>query len=148
MVGGGGGSQRLLSLIPTTVKVVLLLGLWLLMGCDNTNIVANIDNIEGGNIAIKSAKNICPAGNSSIELPMERPENMIEVSRVKSVSSVVRLLNPKNILSPKSYKKRKFTIKRKEKRRYYEEYLERKKVTMHNNQAGKSNANMMTKEDF
>jgi len=31
----GGGSQRLLSLNPTTVIVVLLLGLWLLLGCDN-----------------------------------------------------------------------------------------------------------------
>ena len=29
-----GGSQRLLSLNPTTVIVVLLLGLWLLLGCD------------------------------------------------------------------------------------------------------------------
>ena len=33
--GGGGGSQRLLSLNPTTVLVVLLLGLWLSLGCDN-----------------------------------------------------------------------------------------------------------------
>ena len=33
--GGGGGSQRLLSLNPTTVMVVLLLGLWLLFCCDN-----------------------------------------------------------------------------------------------------------------
>ena len=36
----GGGwvvvvSQQLLSLNPTTVMVVLLLGLWLLLGCDN-----------------------------------------------------------------------------------------------------------------
>ena len=31
----GGGSQRLLCLNPTTVMVVLLLGLWLLLGCDN-----------------------------------------------------------------------------------------------------------------
>ena len=30
-----GGSQRLLSLNPTTVIVVLLMGLWLLLGCDN-----------------------------------------------------------------------------------------------------------------
>ena len=32
-----GGSQRLLSLNPTTVMVVLLLGFWLLLllGCDN-----------------------------------------------------------------------------------------------------------------
>ena len=29
-----GGSQRLLSLNSTTVMVVLLLGLWLLLGCD------------------------------------------------------------------------------------------------------------------
>ena len=36
-MGGGGGSQRLLCLNPTTVMVVLLLGLWLLLGCDNTN---------------------------------------------------------------------------------------------------------------
>ena len=28
------GSQRVLSLNPTTVMVVLLLGLWLLLGCD------------------------------------------------------------------------------------------------------------------
>ena len=36
--GGGGGdgcSQRLLCLNPTIVKVVLLFGLWLLLGCDN-----------------------------------------------------------------------------------------------------------------
>ena len=32
---GGWYSQRLLSLNPTTVMVVLLLGLWLLLGCDN-----------------------------------------------------------------------------------------------------------------
>ena len=31
----GGCSQRLLCLNPTTVMVVLLLGLWLLLGCDN-----------------------------------------------------------------------------------------------------------------
>ena len=36
--GGGGGSQRLLCLNPTTIMVVLLLGLWLLLGCDNSNI--------------------------------------------------------------------------------------------------------------
>ena len=30
-----GGSQRLLYLNPTTVMVVLLFGLWLLLGCDN-----------------------------------------------------------------------------------------------------------------
>ena len=38
MVGGGGwvgGSQRLLCLNPTTLIVVLLLGLWFLLGCDN-----------------------------------------------------------------------------------------------------------------
>ena len=35
VVGGGGCSQRLLCLNPTTVMVVLLLGLWLLLGCDN-----------------------------------------------------------------------------------------------------------------
>ena len=33
--GSGGGSQRLLCLNPTTVMVVLMLGLWLLLGCDN-----------------------------------------------------------------------------------------------------------------
>ena len=36
--GGGGGSEQLLSLNPATVMVVLLLGLWLLLGCDNSNI--------------------------------------------------------------------------------------------------------------
>ena len=35
MVVGGGGSQLLLSINPTTVLVVLLLELWLLLGCDN-----------------------------------------------------------------------------------------------------------------
>ena len=35
MGGGGGGSQRLLSLNPTTFMVHLLLGLWLMLGCDN-----------------------------------------------------------------------------------------------------------------
>ena len=34
-----GGSQRLLGLNPATVMVVLLLGLWLLLGCDNMLIV-------------------------------------------------------------------------------------------------------------
>ena len=38
-VGGGGGwySQRLVCFNPTTVMVVLLLGLWLLLGYDNSN---------------------------------------------------------------------------------------------------------------
>ena len=40
MVGSGGGSQRLINLNPTTVIVVLLLGLWLLLGCDNYDIQA------------------------------------------------------------------------------------------------------------
>ena len=35
-VEGGGGSQQLLSLNPTTVMVILLLGLWFLLGCDNS----------------------------------------------------------------------------------------------------------------
>ena len=35
MVVVGGGSQRLISPNPTTVFVVLLLGLRLLLGCDN-----------------------------------------------------------------------------------------------------------------
>ena len=39
MGGGGGCSQRLLSLNPTTVMVVLLLGLWLLLGCDNYSLL-------------------------------------------------------------------------------------------------------------
>ena len=34
----GGGYQQLLSLNPTTVFVVLLLGLWLLLGCDNIEV--------------------------------------------------------------------------------------------------------------
>ena len=35
-------SQRLLCLNPTTVKVVLLLGLWLLLGCDNMAIAMSL----------------------------------------------------------------------------------------------------------
>ena len=38
---GSGGSQRLLSLNPTTAMVVLLLGLWLLLGCDNCSRTTN-----------------------------------------------------------------------------------------------------------
>ena len=38
MVGGGCGSQGLLNLNPTTVLVVLMLGLWLVLGCDNCSI--------------------------------------------------------------------------------------------------------------
>ena len=34
----GGGSQQLLCLNPTTALVVLLLGLWLLLGCDNSKV--------------------------------------------------------------------------------------------------------------
>ena len=46
--GGGGGSQRLLCLNPTTVMVVLLLGLWLLLGCDNYRMIKScIVNIIG-----------------------------------------------------------------------------------------------------
>ena len=50
-MGGGGGSQRLLSLNPTTVLVVLLLGLWLLLGCDNSyykGIVLKNSKSKGG----------------------------------------------------------------------------------------------------
>ena len=45
----GGGSQRLLSPNPTTVMVVLLLGLWRLLGCDNKEIIIVQEswNIEG-----------------------------------------------------------------------------------------------------
>ena len=41
-VGGCGGSQGLHSLNPTTVLVVLLLGLWLLLGCDNIEYNATV----------------------------------------------------------------------------------------------------------
>ena len=42
-VGGWWYSQRLLSLNPTTVMVVLLLGLWLLLGCDNKSLHLDIN---------------------------------------------------------------------------------------------------------
>ena len=38
-----GGSQQLLCLNPTTVTVVLLLGLWLLLGCDNFEVCGFCD---------------------------------------------------------------------------------------------------------
>ena len=34
----GGGAQQLLSLNPTIIMVVLLLGFWLLLGCDNSSV--------------------------------------------------------------------------------------------------------------
>ena len=37
-MGGGGDSQRILGLNTTTVMVVLLLGLWLLLGCDYNDV--------------------------------------------------------------------------------------------------------------
>ena len=40
------GSQRLLSLNPTTVMVVLLLGLGLLLGCDKNEISFSLDLTE------------------------------------------------------------------------------------------------------
>ena len=40
------GSQRLLCLNPTTVNVVLLFGLWLLLGCDKTRAVKKICQTE------------------------------------------------------------------------------------------------------
>ena len=36
---GGGCSQRVLCINPNTVMVVLLMGLWLLLGCDNDQTV-------------------------------------------------------------------------------------------------------------
>ena len=39
VVMGGGCSQRLLCLNPTTVMVVLLLGLWLLLDCDDATVL-------------------------------------------------------------------------------------------------------------
>ena len=46
VVGGGWCSQRLLSLNPTTVMVVLLLGLWLLLGCDKKDRLEILENKE------------------------------------------------------------------------------------------------------
>ena len=43
-VTGSWSISRLLSLIPTTVMVVLLLGLWLLLGCDNS---INVVEVKG-----------------------------------------------------------------------------------------------------
>ena len=45
----GGGSLLLVSLNQTTFFVVLLLGLWLLLGCDNIEIA----NLETSNILIR-----------------------------------------------------------------------------------------------
>ena len=42
----GGRSQQLLSLNPTTVMVVLFLGLWLLLGCDIKESIAAIQPIR------------------------------------------------------------------------------------------------------
>ena len=55
-VGGGGdgcGSKQLLSLNPTAVMIVLLLGLWLLLGCDNIKSKARLD--ENGKMVADSA---------------------------------------------------------------------------------------------
>ena len=38
VLSDSGGSQRLLCLNPNTVMVVLLLGLWLLLGCNNESV--------------------------------------------------------------------------------------------------------------
>ena len=57
--GGGGGSQRLLCLNPTTVMVVLLLGLWLLLGCDNIQI-DHTNNIYSISQSVKSLQPCLP----------------------------------------------------------------------------------------
>ena len=44
----GGGSQRLLILNPTTSFVVLLLELWLLLGCDKFNYCIIVLNVVFG----------------------------------------------------------------------------------------------------
>ena len=44
-VGGGGGSQRLISFNLSTVLVVLLLGLWLLLGCNESDIFDHINDM-------------------------------------------------------------------------------------------------------
>ena len=48
-----GGSQQLLCLNPTTVMVVLLLGLWLLLGCDNKGQLIFYKELKTLNITTK-----------------------------------------------------------------------------------------------
>ena len=47
-------SQQLLSLNPTTDLVVLLLGLWLLLGCDNSIYKGTSKQFSGQTLAPKS----------------------------------------------------------------------------------------------
>ena len=58
VVGGGGGSQRLLSLNPTTVMVVLLLGLWLLLGCDKKVILTGYFLFHYSRLVTLSGSNV------------------------------------------------------------------------------------------
>ena len=84
MGGGGGGwwySQRLLSLNPTTVMVVFLLGLWLLLGCDYISKLAAVTTGSGGLIQeegnkISNLKNRLTDGENSI-----RNQNILRASR-------------------------------------------------------------------
>ena len=50
---GGGDSQRLLCLNPTTVMVVLLLRLWLLLGCDNMDKLPQVNTFVSIHIEVK-----------------------------------------------------------------------------------------------
>ena len=54
----GGGSQRLLSLNPTTVMFVLLLGLWLLLGCDISTHFENTVHLTLINVAFLGHANL------------------------------------------------------------------------------------------
>ena len=82
MVVVGGGSQRLLCLNPTTVMVVLLLGLWLLLGCDN-NVDAeyrkSIGDIILWNTPVIKDKDVWPSRKkySFIQLFRDK-ENLVE----------------------------------------------------------------------
>ena len=85
-------SQRLFSLNPTTVRVVLLLGLWLLLGCDNCsskNLPFSIIPLPGGTklrdstqLSIKAWQELITAEELGETCeqgePSEREEDMVE----------------------------------------------------------------------
>ena len=60
--GVGGGSQRLVSLNPTTMLVVLFLELWLLLGCDNLY-------HPGSDVFFHKIKQVHPASLRSSAVP-------------------------------------------------------------------------------
>ena len=89
----GGGSQRLLSLNPTTVMVVLLLGLLLLLGCDNNGLCVDLGGRCDGKVDCEDKSDDCMMYEENLSYKKNIPPPLLENKTMVEVEMSVNVIS-------------------------------------------------------